>query len=245
MSAAAAAALAVLGCLLLLGRPRPRWDTAPGGTGAPAGWRAGAEPSDRWRRYRLLLAGLAGAGTASVLGGPVGWVAGAGAGALLWRAVGRLEPAAARRAREDAAAQLPVLVDLLAAALAAGAPTDSAVSAVCEAWPGAAAARLGRARSALALGVDPVAVWDEVAGDAALAPLGRALARAAGSGAPVADAVARLADELGDSLRAGVEDRARTVGVRAAVPLGLCLLPAFVLLGIVPVAAGLVGGLLR
>jgi hypothetical protein len=29
------------------------------------------------------------------------------------------------------------------------------------------------------------------------------------------------------------------VGVKAAVPLGLCLLPAFVLIGIVPVVAGL------
>jgi len=33
------------------------------------------------------------------------------------------------------------------------------------------------------------------------------------------------------------------VGVRAAVPLGLCLLPAFLLIGIVPVVAGLVADL--
>jgi hypothetical protein len=31
--------------------------------------------------------------------------------------------------------------------------------------------------------------------------------------------------------------------VRAAVPLGLCLLPAFLLLGIVPLVASLVSGL--
>jgi Ca-activated chloride channel family protein len=42
-----------------------------------------------------------------------------------------------------------------------------------------------------------------------------------------------------DRARGDAEDRARTVGVRAAVPLGLCLLPAFVVLGIVPLAAGL------
>ncbi|MCW2792983.1 MAG: type secretion system protein, partial [Nocardioides sp.] len=36
-----------------------------------------------------------------------------------------------------------------------------------------------------------------------------------------------------------VEDRARAVGVKAALPLGLCLLPAFVLIGIVPLVAGL------
>lgn len=256
-SLAVVAVVAALGALLLLRRPRARLDEVPPAppAGAGVGRRAGGElldragdgvvKHDRWRRHRLPLAVVTGGGVAAVLGGPVGWTSGAVAVVVVWRVVGRLEPAALRREREEAAAQLPVLVDLLAAALTAGAPTDRAVVAVCDAWPGAATARLARARAALCLGVDPVAVWEEVATDPALAPLGRALARAAGSGAPVAQAVARLADELAETARTGVEDRARTVGVRAAVPLGLCLLPAFVLLGIVPLAAGLLGGLLQ
>ena len=36
---------------------------------------------------------------------------------------------------------------------------------------------------------------------------------------------------------------ARAVGVRAAVPLGLCLLPAFVLIGIVPLVVALLADL--
>jgi hypothetical protein len=59
----------------------------------------------------------------------------------------------------------------------------------------------------------------------------------------VARAVERLADDLAASARAEVEDRARAVGVRAAVPLGVCLLPSFLLLGIVPLVVGLVSGL--
>ena len=39
------------------------------------------------------------------------------------------------------------------------------------------------------------------------------------------------------------KERARAVGVKAAVPLGLCLLPAFVLVGIVPVVAALLTNL--
>ena len=39
--------------------------------------------------------------------------------------------------------------------------------------------------------------------------------------------------------RADVETRARAVGVKAVVPLGVCLLPAFVLVGVVPLVAGL------
>jgi pilus assembly protein TadC len=53
----------------------------------------------------------------------------------------------------------------------------------------------------------------------------------------------RLADDLEREALAAVEDRARAVGVKAAVPLGLCLLPAFLLLGIVPLVASLVTGL--
>ena len=52
-------------------------------------------------------------------------------------------------------------------------------------------------------------------------------------------AVERLADELARSGRAETEERARAVGVQAAVPLGLCLLPAFVLIGIVPLVVAL------
>ena len=49
--------------------------------------------------------------------------------------------------------------------------------------------------------------------------------------------------ELAARAHADAEDAARRVGVRAAVPLGLCLLPAFLLIGIVPVVAGLVADL--
>ena len=69
------------------------------------------------------------------------------------------------------------------------------------------------------------------------------MSRAHQSGAPVVAAVERLADGLARTARADVEDRARAVGVKAAVPLGLCLLPAFVLIGIVPLVAGLMSGL--
>ena len=51
----------------------------------------------------------------------------------------------------------------------------------------------------------------------------------------------RLSDDLRRASRADVESRARAVGVKAAVPLGVCLLPAFVLVGVVPLVAGAVG----
>ena len=77
--------------------------------------------------------------------------------------------------------------------------------------------------------------------DATLAPLARALVRSQVSGASVVQAVERLADELERESLARAEDAARRVGVAAAVPLGVCLLPAFMLLGVVPTVASLFG----
>ena len=67
----------------------------------------------------------------------------------------------------------------------------------CTALPGAAAERLASITERLALGVDPERVWATLAEDAELAPLGRALARAHRTGAPIVAAVERLARENG------------------------------------------------
>ncbi|NPC98269.1 type II secretion system F family protein [Nocardioides sp. zg-DK7169] len=204
---------------------------------------SGAPPDGWMLRWRPLWCLLVGAAAAVFVGGSAGPVAGAAGAAATWVGIARAEPPARRRAREAVLADLPHVVSLLGAALRSGTPPDAAVAAVCAALPGAAADRLAPVSARLALGVEPVAVWQSLAEDPELAPLGRAMARAQSTGAPVVRSVERLADELAASARAAVEDRARAVGVRAALPLGLCLLPAFVLVGIVPLVAGLLGTL--
>ena len=234
MSAWAAAALAGL-AVVFLGAPRPRPDPA----------RAVADTADRdWlRRGRWLWAASAGSACWSFRPGWGGLVVGVVVAVLVGRYAARAEPAEARRRREELRADLPVLVLLLGTTLRAGAAPAEAVRRACAALPGAAAERLSPVPDRLALGTDPVAVWEQVARDSELAPLGRAMSRAQRSGAPVAATVERLADELAASGRAEIEDRARAVGVKAAVPLGVCLLPSFLLLGIVPMVAGLVSEL--
>jgi Flp pilus assembly protein TadB len=194
-------------------------------------------------RGRPVLALLAGAAAAVFLGGGVGLALGAPVAAVCWWLIGRAEPPTVRRRRIQVRRDLPHLVQLLGAALRGGAPAGEAVRVACTALPGAAADRLSAITERLALGLDPERVWTALADDAELAPLGRALARAHRTGAPVVAAVERLGDELEHAARAEVEERARAVGVRAALPLGLCLLPAFLLLGIVPLVAGLVSSM--
>jgi Flp pilus assembly protein TadB len=198
---------------------------------------------DRLRQWRPLWVALAAVAAWVFLGGVVGLVAAPAAGAVTWWVVERSEPAHLRRDRDLARRDLPHVAGLLADALRSGQAPVDAVAVVVGALPGPASARLAALVPRLRLGVDPGRVWADLAADPALAPLGRALGRAHRTGAPVVSAVERLADELAVQARAEIEDRARAVGVKAAVPLGLCLLPAFILIGIVPVVAGLLTSL--
>jgi Flp pilus assembly protein TadB len=203
-----------------------------------------ARSPDGWlRRRRLLWCLLAAAGAALFAPAAAGPPAGVAAAVGAWVVIGRSEPPEVRRDRERVRRDLPLLVGLLAATLRAGAAPGQGVAVVCAALPGPAADRLAGVAARLALGMDPAQVWASLDGDPALAPLGRTMGRAQATGAPVVPAIERLADDLVRRAREDVEERARAVGVKAALPLGLCLLPAFLLVGIVPLVAGLLTGL--
>ena len=233
--AAVTAALAVG----LLVRPHPTLPVTPAASvttvpGSGAGW---------LHRHRLLWSALAGVAAVVFVSGPAGVPAGAVAAVATWVVIGRAEPPAMRARRRAVARDLPHVVALFAAALRSGAAPADAIDQVCRALPGPASDRLSGVAARLSLGLDPEQVWSSLADDPPLVGLGRTLARAHATGAPVVAAVERLADELSRAGRAEAEDRARAVGVQAAVPLGLCLLPAFVLIGIVPLAVALLTGL--
>lgn len=59
------------------------------------------------------------------------------------------------------------------------------------------------------------------------------------TGAPLNSALGTLSDQLRSSVTQAVTRKVRAVGVKAVMPLGLCFLPAFVLLTVVPIAVGL------
>ncbi|MET9029924.1 type II secretion system F family protein [Nocardia sp. NPDC004168] len=148
------------------------------------------------------------------------------------------------------------VLDLLAACLRAGLPMAGAARAVAQEAPEPLGEALRRAADLLALGADAATAWHQVARDAKGRPgadeiesLARMARRSARSGSSLAAAVMELAEQR----RAAVEDIAAAKAERAGVliggPLGLCFLPAFVCLGIVPVVIGLAsrvlgGGLL-
>ncbi|MGA8995500.1 MAG: type II secretion system F family protein, partial [Nocardioidaceae bacterium] len=145
---------------------------------------------------------------------------------------------AVRRRRRRLRAGVPQAVDLMAACLSAGLAPTTALTEVAAAVEGPLREELVAFDARLRLGADPVTVWRDSSRHPELGGLGRAIARAVETGSSVAEAMQRLADDLRREERSLAEDRARAVGVKAAVPLGLCLLPAFVLVGVVPLVAG-------
>lgn len=247
LPACAAAALAASAVALLVQGPRAGrrgpLSRDPARRRQPAGGSAGPE-RDLVDRHRAVVCVLAGAAPVLLLGGVVGVVGGVLVGGFVFRVLARRKPAWLSRHEERVARDLPQVVDLLAVTLAAGTDPVSALAAVTAAVDGPVVAQLRAAQHALALGRDPVRVWRETAQRPGLAALGRTMSRAVESGASVSDALHRLAEDLHAAATLEAESRARTVGVRAAAPLGLCLLPAFVLVGVVPLVASTVGSLL-
>jgi hypothetical protein len=180
-----------------------------------------------------------GAGAWLFVGGPAGPVAGLVAAAAAWWVLARVEAPSRRREREEVQRTLPHLIDLFASTLRAGAEPVAGLAQVCAALPGPAADRLAPVVEQARWGASGIEAWRVVLADDELAPLGRAMVRSLTSGASVVRTVERLADELARESMARAEDAARRVGVAAAVPLGVCLLPAFLLLGVVPTVASL------
>ena len=237
------ASLAAAGAVFAL-VPSPMPDRLRHDLTARGGTIGSRSPTEADRRHALVRAVTACAVSLAplvMLGGPTGFVIAVLAAIGSWHWTGRLEPPATRRRRERLAASVPHVVDLMAACLAAGMSPAASVDQVGAAVAPPVRDELVALSARLRLGLDPVTVWRELAGHPELGGLGRSVARAVESGASVADAMQRLADDLRHRSRAEVENRARAVGVKAAVPLGVCLLPAFVLVGVVPLVAGSLG----
>lgn len=134
--------------------------------------------------------------------------------------------------------------DLFAICLRAGLPVSAAGSAVVRCLPEQLAPPLQRAVDLLGLGAAPERAWGELEGTPELADLAVLARRSARAGSSMSDGLielsARAREGAGDAALAAAE----RAGVKISGPLGLCFLPAFVCLGIVPVVIGLAGTVL-
>ncbi len=236
---------AVLLAVALLVLPRRRTQTVlrlrgrRSGPGEPVGPVAG-----RAAAAMPVLCGLATGALAAVL-------VGGGGGLVAGLVVGVLAVVGARRWIGGPAApptdplRLAGAWDLLAACLRAGLPVATATRSVAEQLPGADGGVLATVAELLAIGADAEQAWEPALAFASTAALARAARRTAHSGAALADAVSALATELRADAGDRAEERAQRAGVLITGPLGLCFLPAFFCLGVLPVVIGLAGQLIH
>ncbi|WP_369052615.1 type II secretion system F family protein [Kineococcus terrestris] len=157
------------------------------------------------------------------------------------------DPLAPAGAADGARADVPLLLELVATALDAGLPPATAVGEALAALREATGEPLEPALDGVcaraAGGADPVAAWTLL--PAHLAELAEPLVLAARTGAPPARLLRSAAVRLRRERRRAAEERAARLGALLVLPLGLCTLPAFLALGVVPVVLSIAGPLLR
>ncbi|MFB7666854.1 type II secretion system F family protein [Kitasatospora sp. NPDC056138] len=186
---------------------------------------------------------VTGAGAVAVIGGPVGLSAGVVIALAAKRWLPRVRSPAARQAaleQDRLTRQLPLTAELLAACLGSCSSPAQAAAAVAMSVSPPMSDRLAGVAAELSLGAPPEVCWERLGAECpTLAPLARCLVRTSVSGSPPAAPLIGLAQTERAAVGRAAHARVRRAGVLATAPLGVCFLPAFVLIGVVPVVVGL------
>lgn len=135
--------------------------------------------------------------------------------------------------------RIAMTADLLAACLTAGLAVPVAVRAVADTAPTSVSNALRATADLLALGAEPAQAWEPARRLPQTAELARAAVRTARSGSALSGAATALAQRARATVSDEAEAKAQRAGVLITAPLGLCFLPAFLCLGVLPVVIGL------
>ena len=189
----------------------------------------------------LLYVGIgAGALLGWSFGGLFGLIVGAGAGFYVVRMLRKRENAPSHTEAATIARDTPVFIDLLAATLASGATMRSSLSAAAHAMHNSPIQnRLAPVLAAIELGADPRDAWSTLIHEPVLGQLATSVMRSYDTGAGLESVLVGIASDMRREHRSQVEVAARTAGVKAVIPLAVCFLPAFFVLGVVPIVASL------
>lgn len=164
----------------------------------------------------------------------------AGLSVWLWAGQAGSRSPAASRVREAPATVLPrepapLVLEMCASLLEAGLPVRAVLEIVGEHVPGYGP--LARVSRALELNVEWGRAWSQV--PAQVLDLEPALRFTQLSGAPAAKLLRSSAGSARKNEVRRAEARGAEFGVKLVIPLGLCALPAFICLGVVPIVLAL------
>jgi pilus assembly protein TadC len=189
---------------------------------------------------RVLLSLACALGLTLAAAGSDGWL-----GRVIWftlpvvattgvLVLGWIEPRSARLRRQQLIMEVPQALELMAACLGAGLPSRTACAAVVRTFEGAVADDLGQVLALQQLGVPDAAAWRTLRDHPQLGLAAADLARSVESGTSVVEGLRHQSEAAREARRSVLQVRARTVGVRSVLPLMMCFIPSFLLLGIVP-----------
>ena len=215
-------------------RLRRVWSRGAEGVGRSVGRCVGLEldrAGDRRLGQALLAAGAAGLAHPFLV---------APLGVLAWVGPPLRERALQRRRAARVLAETPDLVELFRLAVGAGLTVHLAVAAVAPRARGLTGAALSRVPARVALGecLGDALAQVSACGDA-VAPLVAALVASERDGVALGPSLERVAGQARLARRRHAEEAARRLPVLLVFPLVLCILPAFVLLTVVPLLLGL------
>jgi pilus assembly protein TadC len=177
---------------------------------------------------------------ATVSFGVLSLIMGAAAVAASYYLLGRLAREVDAKRDQRLARDVSQVCDLLVVCLEAGLPLRVAAAAVARSWEGPMAEELAAVTAKVRLGIDEQRAWAEFGASPPLAKLGRELSRGVDSGVSLTSRVAALGVDARREAAAAAETDAKKVGVSSVLPLMACFLPAFVLIGVVPIVGGMV-----
>lgn len=166
---------------------------------------------------------------------------------LLWatpssRILRTISPGKSEAARFEGIDDVPLLLDLLASLLEVGASLSTALARQAQVCSMEFSTELATVSTALAMGMDWSAAWAHVpvkARDGPLQQLELALKFTASTGAPSSALLRAEARQIRRAAHRELQQRAAVLSVKLVLPMGLCALPAFICLGVVPVLLAL------
>ena len=156
--------------------------------------------------------------------------------------IGRLERTSDRQREAAIVADLPVALALIATVVKSGRSTESAFVLVSQHLGDPLASALQQIAAKLERAPEPAQVWRSLE-SSFLGKVARTFDRSAESGSGVVATVTLAATDVRKARAETKRLAASRVAVKTAAPLGLCFMPAFLLVGIVPMVLGISSGI--
>lgn len=188
---------------------------------------------------RMIIVLLLGSATALVISAASGIVVGAVVATAVYVLLTRSARSHIVVNRRRRLAQIPLTLEVAAMLLRSGATPSGALSSAATAVGPLLSDAVGQVQRLQQMGQDAHSAWSLLVADPVLAPVAQSAIRSTGSGSALATDWERVAADCRQQYRSEAHAAAQRAGIFVLAPLGLCFLPAFVCLGILPIVVGL------